>query len=238
MMTFISNFLFLNSILAIVLAGVLWALRKALFRWRKGKKIHKLITFYFPVFQYIIWSAFICYLVWQLSKYNQMVALVALFVFVFLGKSFLQNFLTGILFRLEKHDLRGISCFVDEKAGVIVAYGMTQVCLKANDGSSNYIPYEKFYTDTFVRTVKMEQTNELQTLKIYVPQEIPFSQEVLDRIRTKVLLNPYVATNEEVHVLQGKEDGKQWILLHYHLLNSERSDAVKEVLRKEIKEIK
>lgn len=234
-MKFASNLPFSLLLFAVSLWLLLWGCKKLLFRLMQGKKSHKRTTFYFPIVQHSIWVLFAAYGAFYFAKLNPLVTVIIVSAILFLGRRFLQNFVVGILFRLEKQDLRGTTLLVEEEEGVIVSYGLTTVCLKSNNGNWRYIPYEKLYKEIFVRTVKVAQVDDIQTLKVDFEKDANLPQSLLEDIRRKVLLNPYVAAGEKVQVTKGKDENQQWILVNYTLLNSERSGYVKEVLIKMIR---
>lgn len=233
-MTFLANLPFSIAFLALLLWLLLWGCKKMLFRWMQGKKTHKISTFYFPIIAHFVWLLFAGYSVFKFTKLNPLVTLIVLGTLLFLGRRFLQNFFVGILFRLEKKDLRGISFLIDGQEGVIVAYGLTTVSLKSNGGSWLYIPYEQLYKQGFVRTVKVAHSDNVETLKVNFDRDVVLKVELLEAIRRKLLLNPYIAAGDRVRVTKGKDENEQWILLNYKLLNHEQSGLVKQELEEAI----
>lgn len=218
---------------AVVLFVLLWGIREILLYLLKRKKSHKKITFYFPIVQYLVWILFTGYIVFQLAQVSPFIVLTLTAILFLLGKSFLQNFFTGILFRLERGDLRDTSLTIGKQDGIINSFGMTDICLKSNTGNRVYVPYEHLYQKGFVRTVKVQSSGR-QSVKVFLDTDTALSQAAIERIRKSILLNPYIATNENMQIITGEENGQQWVLISYTLANAERADYVKEAVRKEV----
>lgn len=233
-MIFTANFSLSFFLFAFLLWLLLWGSRKILLRWMQGKKSHKINTFYFPIVQSVFWILFASCAIFQFTKLNPLITLILVGALLFLGRRFLQNLFVGILFRMEKGDLRGVPLAIDTKEGSIISYELTTVCLKSADGNLSYIPYEKLYKESFVRIMRVSQSSDIQSLKIDLDKGEVITQEFLDAIRKKVLLNPYIAGRENVQVTQGKDEIGKWILLNYKLLNPEQANYVKQELQKAI----
>ncbi len=215
------------------IALCLWGLKKLFTQWAKNKKQQQKATFYIPVVGSIAWTLFAIYLLVIFALINTTIFLGIFAILFFLNREFLQNFFTGILFRLEKGDLRGVSITIQTDEGVVFSYGITKLCLKSGNGNSVYVPYEKLYRKGFVRHVKVERS-EVQTLKVFLSKNQEIIEEKIAQIHKKVLLNPYIVANENIQLLKGEDNGKKWLQITYTLANPKRAEAVKQELEQAI----
>lgn len=218
---------------AIILYIFLRLLERILLKATKNAVMRKKVTFLYPLVSYVLWIVFLTYVFFHVAVLKPLVILPVVGALLFLTRSFLQNFFSGVLFRIEKGDLRGTSLKIAEDKGVVVSFHSTTLCLQLEGGAYVYVPYEKCYKEGF-STVMQTEVSDKQILKITFYEGKSLSQEQIERLHKIVLLNPYVATNESVHITKGEEDGMQWLQVNYSLSTSEKADAVKLNLRDRI----
>ncbi len=225
--------LLLLIIYPIGIAFCLWGLKKIVRQWAKDSKQENKATFYIPVVEGVVWILFLVYVFFVLALINTPIFTVVFAILFFLTKEFLQNFLIGILFRLEKGDLRGVPIRILADEGVLFSYEKTKLCLTLENGNSLYIPYEKLYRQGFVQITKAEHSKE-QIVRLFWAENYEITEDELVQIRKKTLLNPYVVANENIQLIKGEENGKKWLQITYTLANPERAVAVKQELEREI----
>lgn len=225
-MIVINNLLVILVVYPIAVGVLLWGGNKIVRHWAKEKKCEKRVLFYNNLVQSLIWVFVALHILYLLVKVEVSLLLWAMVLF-FLGRQFLQNFLAGILFRLERGNLQGASISIDTKEGIIISYKITKLCLKSVNGNCVYVPYEEVYKKGFTRRLKTERS-EVQNVKVYLNDDKQISEENLSLLRKKILLNPYIAVNEKMHLTQGEENDRKWVQITYVLANPERAESIKE----------
>ncbi len=210
------------------IAVFLWGIQKLLLYWNKSTKSHKKVMFYSNLGSEIVWTLVALHIFYILALIDYWLVLWGVGL-LFLGRQFAQNFLSGIFFRLERGDLQGSSISIDGKEGIIIDYKLTKLCLKMVNGNCVYIPYEELYRKGFTRQVKTERA-EVQSIKLYLNDKQRITEEDINLLRKRILLNPYIAVNEKLHLVKGEENGKKWLQITYVLANPERAESVKEEL--------
>jgi len=204
-----SEFSFLGIIiLAVLIALILKIVKLILLR----KTMNYRIRNYYPIFEIMIWFAFLLWGINILLKESiyQMIAILSLAaIFVIgLGWFVFRDLFAGIVLRFSDGFFPGQILRIDHLNGRIKKVGMLDLTIQEEDGSVSKIPWSKITGQIYSKGVGVDVTKRCQ-FSVEVPQKYPL--EIIHRkINEAILLSVGAAINKEPQIKVTGTDNRAW----------------------------
>ena len=208
--------------LAILIVLVLRRLLRILI---KNALIRKRVSFYLPIIEFVFFFSILIGTSYSLINKDQVVGLVVVLILLLSVSRFLNNYISGIVFRLTNRNITGSIVEVDDTTGRVSAYLMTSIAVKNQQEEVIKIPYVQFYNK-----YKTASVNKESTVKIVFTfdVEVKEAKSIEDKIKNSLQSSTWVVLSKEIRV-DYSISSKQLEVSFYSISNAYESEVKKRI---------